>query len=47
MLINSDILTQDGEVTVGGAMLFANNPHKALPQASVVFAVFAGVDKNQ
>lgn len=46
VLINSDILTQDGEVTVGGAMLFANNPQKALPQASVVFAVFAGVDKT-
>lgn len=46
VLINSDILTHDGEVTVGGTMLFANNPQKALPQASVVFAVFAGVDKT-
>jgi ATP-dependent DNA helicase RecG len=46
ILINSDILTPECEVTVGGALLFANNPQKALPHASVVFAVFAGNDKT-
>lgn len=46
VLINSDILTPEGEVTVGGALLFANNPQKALPQASVTFAVFSGADKT-
>ena len=46
VLINSDILTPDCEVTVGGALLFASNPQKALPHASVVFAVFAGCDKT-
>lgn len=46
VLINSDILTEDGFVTVGGALLFANSPQKALPQASISFAVFAGVDKT-
>ncbi len=46
VLINSDIITPAGEATVGGALLFANNSQKALPQASVVFAVFAGVDKT-
>lgn len=42
-LMNGDILSQDGEVTVGGAMLFVNTPQKALPQAS---AVSTGVDKT-
>ncbi len=46
VLINSDILTAEKEVTVGGALLFANNPQKTMPQASVVFAVFAGLDKT-
>ena len=46
VLINSDILSPDCEVTVGGALLFANNPQKALPHASVVFAVFSGGDKT-
>ncbi len=46
VLINSDILTTNQHVSVGGALLFANNPQKALPQASIVFAVFAGTDKT-
>lgn len=46
VLINSDILTAEGAVTVGGALLFASNPQRALPHASVIFAVFAGKDKT-
>lgn len=46
ILINSDIMTEQNEVTVGGALLFANNPQKVLPQASIMFAVFAGQDKT-
>lgn len=44
LLINTDILTPTGEVTVAGMLLFGSNPTRHLPQAGVMFAHFKGTD---
>ncbi len=42
ILKNADILTIDGEMTVAGALIFAINPSKHLPQSGITFARFRG-----
>lgn len=44
LLTNTDILKEDGEVSVAGLMIFGINPQKYLPNASVSFAYFAGTE---
>jgi ATP-dependent DNA helicase RecG len=42
LLINTDIMTAEGEVTVAGLLVFGINPQKYLFNASISFAHFAG-----
>lgn len=42
LLINTDILAESGELTVGGLLMFGINPSRYLPQAAIMFAHFAG-----
>jgi ATP-dependent DNA helicase RecG len=42
LLINTDILTIEKEVTVAGLLVFGTNPQKYLHNASISFAHFAG-----
>lgn len=42
LLINTDILTNTGEPTVGGLLIFGINPTRYLPQAAIMFAHFKG-----
>ena len=44
LLTNTDILTDDGEVTVGGLLIFGLNPSRYLPQCGISFAHFTGVE---
>ncbi len=44
ILKNSDILTEHGEVTVGGMLIFGLNSGRYLPQAGIAFAHFTGTD---
>lgn len=44
ILKNSDILTQNGEMTVAGALIFGINPPKHLAQSGISFARFANID---
>ena len=41
-LINTDLMTSDKEVTVGGLLVFGINPQKYLYNASISFAHFEG-----
>ncbi len=43
LLINTDILTEQGEMTVAGNLIFGINPQKWMPNASISFAHFHGV----
>ncbi len=42
LLINTDSLTESGEMTVAGNLIFGINPQKWLPNASISFAHFNG-----
>ena len=42
LLINTDLMTIEGEVTVAGLLVFGINPQKFLHNASISFAHFAG-----
>ncbi|MEZ5479379.1 MAG: putative DNA binding domain-containing protein [Thiolinea sp.] len=44
LLINTDILTESGELTVGGLLMFGVNPSRYLPQAAIMFAHFDGLE---
>lgn len=44
ILKNADILTQSGEMTVAGALIFGINPPKHLSQSGIYFARFANND---
>jgi ATP-dependent DNA helicase RecG len=44
ILMNSDILTPEGEVTVGGMLVFGIPVARYLPQSGVAFAHFAGCE---
>lgn len=46
LLINTDVLTETGEVTVGGLLMFGVNPSRYLPQASIMFAHFNGTEPS-
>ncbi|NJN34648.1 MAG: transcriptional regulator [Saprospiraceae bacterium] len=42
LLVNTDIMTQDREVTIAGLLVFGINPQKFLHNASISFAHFLG-----
>lgn len=42
LLINTDILHEDGTPTVAGLLLFGINPERNLPQSGISFAHFSG-----
>ncbi len=42
LLTNSDILTHEGQVTVGGMLIFGVSISRYLPQSGIAFAHFAG-----
>jgi ATP-dependent DNA helicase RecG len=42
LLINTDILNEDGQTTVGGLLIFGINPERYLPQSGISFGHFAG-----
>lgn len=44
LLINTDILAESGELTVGGLLMFGINPSRYLPQAAIMFAHFDGLE---
>ena len=44
MLMNSDILADNGEVTVGGMLIFGTNVSRHLFQANIAFAHFRGTE---
>lgn len=44
LLINTDILTNTGEPTVGGLLMFGINTTRYLPQAAIMFAHFNGTE---
>jgi ATP-dependent DNA helicase RecG len=45
LLINTEIMTEEG-VTVGGLLLFGQNPKRFLPQSGIDAAAFPGVEKD-
>jgi ATP-dependent DNA helicase RecG len=42
LLVNTDLMTSEGEITVAGLLVFGINPQKYLHNASISFAHFAG-----
>ena len=44
LLINTDILTESGEASIGGLLLFGLNPSRHLAQCGISFAHFAGTE---
>ncbi|MFZ4789881.1 MAG: ATP-binding protein [Candidatus Competibacteraceae bacterium] len=42
ILANADVMTENGEATVAGLLLFGINPQRHLPYAGISFAHFAG-----
>ena len=44
LLINTDILTENGEASIGGVLLFGLNPSHHLAQCGISFAHFAGTE---
>lgn len=49
LLINSDLLVEAGDTvcaSVGGLLLFGNNPNRHLPQAGVTAVAFPGIEKE-
>lgn len=44
LLINTDILSENDELTVGGLLMFGINPSRYLPQAAIMFAHFDGIE---
>ena len=42
LLINTDVLADTGEPTIGGMLMFGINPGRYLPQAGIMFAHFNG-----
>jgi ATP-dependent DNA helicase RecG len=44
ILINTDILTDSGQATTAGLLIFGINPQRYLHNASISFAHFAGLD---
>ena len=46
ILTNIDVLTEAGDATVAGLLLFGTNPNRRLPQAGITAAAFPGSDKE-
>lgn len=46
LLINTDLMTEEGEVSVAGILLFGTDPERHLPQSGIDFAHFAGTQIN-
>lgn len=46
ILTNIDVLTEAGDATVAGLLLFGANPNRRLPQAGVTATAFPGTDKE-
>lgn len=44
LLKQADVLSESGEATVAGLMVFGINPQKSLPSASMSFARFSGLE---
>jgi len=44
LLINTDLMTEDGQATVGGLLMFGINPERYLSQSGISFANFAGTE---
>ena len=44
LLINTDILSENGEPTIGGLLIFGINPSRYLSQAAIMFAHFNGTE---
>ncbi|MDM8527683.1 putative DNA binding domain-containing protein [Anaerolineales bacterium HSG24] len=44
LLVNSDVLDEHGNVTVGGMLIFGVNPSRYLPQSGISFAHFTDND---
>ena len=42
LLVNTDLMTPEGEVTIAGLLIFGINPQKYLYNASISFAHFDG-----
>jgi ATP-dependent DNA helicase RecG len=42
LLVNTDVLADTGEPTIGGMLIFGINPVRYLPQAGIMFAHFNG-----
>ncbi len=42
LLVNTDVLADTGEPTIGGMLMFGVNPGRYLPQAGIMFAHFNG-----
>jgi len=47
LLINTDVLTEQGAATLAGLLVFGINPQRYLPDACVSFAHFAGTDMTE
>lgn len=47
ILQNTDILSESGQVTVGGLLIFGINPQRYLYNASITFAHFVGNDLDE
>ena len=46
LLLNTDILANTGEPTVGGLLMFGINPTRYLPQSGILFAHFNGKEAD-
>ena len=42
LLVNTDVLAESGEPTIGGMLMFGINPGRYLPQSGIMFAHFNG-----
>ena len=42
VLVNTDVLSESGEPTIGGMLMFGINPGRYLPQSGIMFAHFNG-----
>ena len=42
LLVNTDVLAETGEPTIGGMLMFGINPGRYLPQSGIMFAHFNG-----
>ncbi len=45
LFMNADLLTEDGNLTVHGLLLFGKTPQERIPHSAVLFAYFAGRER--